>query len=79
MESVRLLFCPARSHKVHTKHVHTVENILSMVAKRLTCHHTPVTTVDEPRNSVEAAWESVPVHAIQFLFESMPTQTYMCC
>ncbi|PRD35571.1 UNVERIFIED_CONTAM: hypothetical protein NCL1_11194 [Trichonephila clavipes] len=36
------------------------------------CHHTPVTTVDELWNGVEAAWSSVPVHAIQSLFDSIP-------
>ncbi|GFT89404.1 hypothetical protein TNCV_4386901 [Trichonephila clavipes] len=40
-----------------------------MVAERLARHHTPVTTVHEYR--VEAAWSSVPVHAIQFLFDPM--------
>ncbi|GFV20441.1 transposable element Tcb2 transposase [Trichonephila clavipes] len=49
-----------------------IENVLSMIAERLACHHTPVTTVDELWHRVEAAWASVPVHAIQSLFDSMP-------
>ncbi|GFT29134.1 HTH_Tnp_Tc3_2 domain-containing protein [Trichonephila clavipes] len=43
-----------------------------MVAERLARHHTPVTTIDELWYRVEAAWSSVPVHAIQSLFDSMP-------
>ncbi|GFW72335.1 hypothetical protein TNCV_703721 [Trichonephila clavipes] len=39
---------------------------------RLARHHTPVTTVDELWHRVEAALASVPVHAIQSLFDSMP-------
>ncbi|GFW93318.1 hypothetical protein TNCV_2604361 [Trichonephila clavipes] len=35
-----------------------------MVAERLTRHHTPVTMVDELWQRVEAAWVSVPEHAI---------------
>ncbi|GFU30227.1 hypothetical protein TNCV_4447191 [Trichonephila clavipes] len=38
----------------------------------MTCHHTPVTTVGELQYRVEAVWSSVPVHAIQSLFDSMP-------
>ncbi|GFX57653.1 transposable element Tcb1 transposase [Trichonephila clavipes] len=43
-----------------------------MVAERLAYHHTPATTVDELWYRVEAAWSSVPEHAIQSLFDSMP-------
>ncbi|GFY18875.1 hypothetical protein TNCV_3875631 [Trichonephila clavipes] len=43
-----------------------------MVAKPLVRHHTPVTTVDELWYFVEASQSSVPVHAIQSLFDSMP-------
>ncbi|GFU70327.1 hypothetical protein TNCV_2106661 [Trichonephila clavipes] len=43
-----------------------------MVAKRLSCQHTPVTTVKELWPRVEAAWTSVPVYAIQSLFDSLP-------
>ncbi|GFW92350.1 transposable element Tcb1 transposase [Trichonephila clavipes] len=49
-----------------------IENVWSMVAERLARHHTAVTTVDELWHRVEAAWTSVPVHAIQYLFDSMP-------
>ncbi|GFX18412.1 uncharacterized protein TNCV_4307131 [Trichonephila clavipes] len=48
------------------------EKVWSMVAERLARHHTPVTTVDELGNRVEAEWASVSVHAIQSLFDSMP-------
>ncbi|GFX15272.1 hypothetical protein TNCV_3302032 [Trichonephila clavipes] len=47
-------------------------NVWSMVAEQLSHHHTPVTMVDELGHHVEAAWASVPVHAIQSLFETMP-------
>ncbi|GFT77044.1 hypothetical protein TNCV_1099271 [Trichonephila clavipes] len=49
-----------------------IENVWSMVAERLTRHHTPVTTDDAVWHHVEAAWASVPVHTIQSLFDSMP-------
>ncbi|GFW19747.1 uncharacterized protein TNCV_1606371 [Trichonephila clavipes] len=42
-----------------------------MAAERLARHHTPVTTVDELWHRVEAAWASVPIHAIQSLSDSM--------
>ncbi|MBJ4999813.1 IS630 family transposase [Salmonella enterica subsp. enterica serovar Hadar] len=64
---VRLLPWPARSPDLSP-----IENVWSMVAKRLARHHSPVTTVDELWHSVEAAWTAVPVHAIQSLFDSMP-------
>ncbi|GFW64954.1 hypothetical protein TNCV_392201 [Trichonephila clavipes] len=35
-------------------------------------HHTPVPTVDELWHRIEAAWASVPVCAIQSLFDSIP-------
>ncbi|GFX51230.1 hypothetical protein TNCV_2735811 [Trichonephila clavipes] len=44
-----------------------------MVTERQACHHTPVTAVDELWYGVEAVWSSVPVHAIQSPFESMPS------
>ncbi|GFV01135.1 hypothetical protein TNCV_1010561 [Trichonephila clavipes] len=37
-------------------------------------HHTPDATVDELWHRVEAAWSSVPVHAIQSLFDSMASR-----
>ncbi|GFY07533.1 hypothetical protein TNCV_3650401 [Trichonephila clavipes] len=43
-----------------------------MVAERLARHHTPFTTVDEHWYRVEAVCSSVPVHAIQSLFDSIP-------
>ncbi|PRD31960.1 UNVERIFIED_CONTAM: hypothetical protein NCL1_21900 [Trichonephila clavipes] len=43
-----------------------------MVYERLTRNYTPVPTVDELWHRVEAAWASVPVHAIQSLFDVMP-------
>ncbi|GFX61522.1 odorant receptor [Trichonephila clavipes] len=48
-----------------------IENIWSMITQRLTRHQTPVTTIDELWPRVEAAWASVPIHAIQSLFDSM--------
>ncbi|GFY01403.1 transposable element Tcb1 transposase [Trichonephila clavipes] len=41
------------------------------MVERLTCHPTPVTTVDKLWHRVEAVWASVPVHAIQSLSDSM--------
>ncbi|GFY28873.1 hypothetical protein TNCV_4720051 [Trichonephila clavipes] len=38
-------------------------------------HQTPVATVDELWHLAEAAWSSVPVHAILSLFDSMPKRT----
>ncbi|GFY05978.1 transposable element Tcb2 transposase [Trichonephila clavipes] len=43
-----------------------------MIDERLARHRTPVTTFEELWLHVEAAWASVPVHAIQSLFDSMP-------
>ncbi|GFV19695.1 transposable element Tcb1 transposase [Trichonephila clavipes] len=47
-ENVPLLPWPARS-----PYLSPIENICSMVAQRLTHHHTPVTTVDEKWYRVE--------------------------
>ncbi|GFX20877.1 hypothetical protein TNCV_79321 [Trichonephila clavipes] len=60
------------------------ENVWSMVADRLARHYAPVTTVDELLYRVEAAWASVPFHAIQSPFEQMPSHisaviTPRCC
>ncbi|GFS93051.1 odorant receptor [Trichonephila clavipes] len=49
-----------------------VENVWSMVVEQLAGYRTPVTTVDERRYGVEATWSFVPVHGIQFPFDSMP-------
>ncbi|GFV83810.1 hypothetical protein TNCV_2555961 [Trichonephila clavipes] len=65
--NVRLLPRPA-----HSPDCSPIVNVWSMVAQRRARHHTPVTTVDELWYCVEAAWSSVPVHAIQSLFDSMP-------
>ncbi|GFT45504.1 uncharacterized protein TNCV_3781401 [Trichonephila clavipes] len=66
-ENVRLLPWPARSQDLSP-----IEKVWSTVAERLARHHTPFTTVDELGYRVEAAWPSVLVHAIQFLFDSIP-------
>ncbi|GFT55063.1 uncharacterized protein TNCV_2325651 [Trichonephila clavipes] len=57
--NVQLLPWPAGSPDLSP-----IENIPSMVAERLTGHHTPVTTVDELWHRVEASCASVPVHVI---------------
>ncbi|GFT53056.1 hypothetical protein TNCV_4232031 [Trichonephila clavipes] len=49
-----------------------------MVAEQLAHHHTPVTSVDELWHPVEAAWASVPIHATQSLFDSMPVHCTEC-
>ncbi|GFX95749.1 uncharacterized protein TNCV_4886751 [Trichonephila clavipes] len=61
-ENVRLLPWPARSPDLSP-----IENVRSMVAEVLDRHHTPVTTVDELRFCIEAAWSYEPVHAIEVL------------
>ncbi|GFT13655.1 transposable element Tcb1 transposase [Trichonephila clavipes] len=66
-ENVRLLPWTARLPDLSP-----IKNIWSMVAMRLDRHHTPVATVDELWYLVEAARSSVPVHAVQSLFDSMP-------
>ncbi|GFT95735.1 transposable element Tcb1 transposase [Trichonephila clavipes] len=67
-ENFQLLSWPARSPDLSP-----IENVWSLVVERLACHHTPVITVDELRYRVEAAWSSLSVHAIQCLFDSMPS------
>ncbi|GFW76717.1 transposable element Tcb1 transposase [Trichonephila clavipes] len=66
MKNVQLLLWPARLPDLSP-----IENAWSMVAERLSHHHTPVTTVDELLYRVETAWSSVPIRFIQYLFESM--------
>ncbi|GFS94007.1 uncharacterized protein TNCV_4480571 [Trichonephila clavipes] len=66
-EKVWLFPLPARSSDLSP-----TENIWSMVAERLSRHHTAVTSVDDLWHRVEAALVSVPVDAIQSLFGSMP-------
>ncbi|GFU29366.1 hypothetical protein TNCV_1239751 [Trichonephila clavipes] len=56
----------------HLPDLSPIENVWSMISKRLAPHHAPVTMVDELWYRVEATWASEPVHAIQSLFESMP-------
>ncbi|GFX20069.1 transposable element Tcb1 transposase [Trichonephila clavipes] len=67
MGNIPLLPWPERSLDLSP-----IENAWSMVVKQMTHHHTPVTTVDELWHRVEAAWSSVPVRAIQTLFDAMP-------
>ncbi|GFX42062.1 transposable element Tcb2 transposase [Trichonephila clavipes] len=67
MERVQLLPWPACSPDLSP-----IEKVWSMVAKQLARHNMPVTMVDEQWNHVEAAQASIPVHAIQSLFDSMP-------
>ena len=42
-----------------------------MFAKLLSHHHTPMTTVNELWQLVEAAWANVSVHAIKSLYDLM--------
>ncbi|GFV92174.1 transposable element Tcb2 transposase [Trichonephila clavipes] len=56
----------------------SIENDWFMVAERLTGHHTPVTSVDELRHRVEAAWASLPEYAFQSLFDKN-AHVYKCC
>ncbi|GFW99538.1 hypothetical protein TNCV_3417711 [Trichonephila clavipes] len=74
-----LVACGERTLAAYIRPRHTgpspgVMNVWFMVAERLKRHHTPVTTVDELRHRVEAAWSSVHVHAIQSLFYLMPSR-----
>ncbi|GFU26107.1 hypothetical protein TNCV_5105601 [Trichonephila clavipes] len=55
----------------HAANLSPTENVWSRVAERLACHYTPVTMVDELWQRLKAAWSSVPLHAIQSLFDSM--------
>ncbi|GFW36662.1 hypothetical protein TNCV_1956621 [Trichonephila clavipes] len=74
---IRKLFgcCPGlRVHQISSQ----IENVRLIVAERLACHHTPVTTVDGLWHRVGAAWASVPVLAFQSLFDSMPRCTNSC-
>ena len=43
-----------------------------MITKCLSGHHTPVTTVDELWYLAEATWIAACIHAIQFLYDSVP-------
>ncbi|GFX65447.1 uncharacterized protein TNCV_399981 [Trichonephila clavipes] len=43
-----------------------------MADEQLARHHMPVTTVYELWHRVEAAWAYLPVHVMQFLFDSIP-------
>ncbi|GFT93929.1 hypothetical protein TNCV_2133171 [Trichonephila clavipes] len=65
-ENVRLLPCPT-----HSLDRSPIVNVQSMVAERLSRHNRAATTDDELWHRVEATWSSVPVHAIQSLFDSM--------
>ncbi|GFU73112.1 DUF4817 domain-containing protein [Trichonephila clavipes] len=53
------------------KNLSPIEKVRFTVAERLVRHQTPVIMVDELWHRVETVWASVPVHAIQSLFDSM--------
>ncbi|GFY18326.1 hypothetical protein TNCV_2047321 [Trichonephila clavipes] len=76
MHDRRLLVLYGPSSGLHIHQIfHQQKIIISpMVAERLARHNTPVTTVDELRHHVVAAWASVPVHALQFVSDSMPSR-----
>ncbi|GFT58518.1 transposable element Tcb1 transposase [Trichonephila clavipes] len=56
----------------HSRDLPPIENMWSMVAKRLTKITPPAATPDQLWQRVEAAWSAVPQQHIQSLFESMP-------
>nr|ALD51399.1 odorant receptor 8 [Locusta migratoria] len=64
--------CKTREYTAHSLDLSPTENVLSMVVEQFARHNPPVTTLDELWYRVEAAWASVPVHAIKVLFDSMP-------
>ncbi|GFU54715.1 transposable element Tcb1 transposase [Trichonephila clavipes] len=64
---IELLPWPARSPDLSP-----IENMWSMVAKRLTQITPPTASPDQLWQRVEAAWSAVPQERIQSLFESMP-------
>ncbi|GFX66592.1 transposable element Tcb1 transposase [Trichonephila clavipes] len=64
---IELLPWPARSPDLWP-----IENMWSMVAKRLTQITPPAATPDQLWQRVEASWSAVPQEHIQSLFESMP-------
>ncbi|KAJ8880747.1 hypothetical protein PR048_017217 [Dryococelus australis] len=49
-----------------------IENVFSMVRRRLACQRTPAVTTDELRARIEAAWAEIPETYIQSLLLSMP-------
>ncbi|GFW19278.1 hypothetical protein TNCV_256051 [Trichonephila clavipes] len=53
-----------------------IENVRYIATERLVRHHMLVTTIDELRQRVEAAWISVHVHVIQSLFHSMKRRVW---
>ncbi|KFM71866.1 Transposable element Tcb1 transposase, partial [Stegodyphus mimosarum] len=68
---IELLPWPARSPDLSP-----IENMLSMVAERLTQITSQAATPDQLWQRVEAAWSAVPQEDIQSLFELMPR--YVC-
>ncbi|GFT97158.1 hypothetical protein TNCV_3858191 [Trichonephila clavipes] len=64
-ENVRLLPWTARSSDLSP-----TENVWSMVAKRLACYHTPVTTINDLWHRVEVKGHLV--HCIHSQFYSIP-------
>ncbi|GFW93502.1 hypothetical protein TNCV_47051 [Trichonephila clavipes] len=55
----------------------SLTNSKRLITELLVHYHTPVTIVNELRHRVEAARASVPVHAMQSLFDSISMR--MCC
>ncbi|GFS89696.1 transposable element Tcb1 transposase [Trichonephila clavipes] len=67
ISKIELLPWPARSPDLSP-----IEDMLSMIAQRLTQITPPAATPDKLLQRVEAAWSAVPQEHIQSLFESMP-------
>ena len=72
-ENVRLLLWHALSSELSP-----IENLWSKIDERLAFHHTPLTTANELWNLVEVACASVPLHAIQYLCDSMHSRINSC-
>ncbi|GFU41012.1 transposable element Tcb1 transposase [Trichonephila clavipes] len=68
-QQIELLLWP-----VHSLDLSPIENMWSMVAKRLTRITLPAATLDQLWQRVEAAWSAVPQEHIQSIFESMPSR-----
>ncbi|GFV68751.1 transposable element Tcb1 transposase [Trichonephila clavipes] len=66
-QQIELLPWPARSPDLSP-----IENMLSMVAQRLTQITTSAATSDQLWQRVEAAWSAVPQEYIESLLESLP-------
>ena len=57
---------------VHSQDLSPMENVFSVVAKRLARQQKPLTIVHEIWHLVEAAWAAVLVKTMQSVFKSMP-------